>query len=97
MNNSCRECKFGHDTKPGGQRPSPGTVWCAHRSIQMAMNRQMPCFTPIRGRKTRPCFGCKRARITKPTGRSLQLGHVWCEKKRFEINKQRCMDCFEQP
>ncbi|TNF53723.1 hypothetical protein EP227_05530 [bacterium] len=97
MNPSCKECKFGHDTKPNGQRLTPRIVWCTQRGIQIASNRQMSCFKPMRGRALGHCSDCKRARITKPSGKSTQLGYVWCEKKRSEINKQRSMECFEKP
>lgn len=95
MNNSCGVCKYGNDTKPGGQKVSPGTVWCSHRSIQMARNRQMPCFAPVGGKKVPHCIECKKAKMAKPSGDVPQIGHIWCEKRHFEINKQRSMDCFE--
>lgn len=95
MSNLCGACKYGHDTKPGGQTPSPGTVWCIQRNIQMAKNRQMTCFSPFVVKKIRHCYECKKSKITKPTGESPQLGNVWCEKKHLEINKQRGMECFE--
>lgn len=75
--------------------PSSGTVWCSHRNIQMAKNRQMPCFVPISGLKTRHCVECRKAKMRKPAGELPQLGHIWCEKRHIEIGKQRMMDCFE--
>ncbi|MDA8083913.1 MAG: hypothetical protein M0024_09685 [Nitrospiraceae bacterium] len=95
MSSNCGICRHGHDTKPDGQKPSPGTVWCGQRKIQMAKHRQMPCFVSLPGMKIGHCVDCRRARITKPTGGSPQLGNVWCEKKHLEINKQRSMECFE--
>jgi len=95
MYNFCEECKYSFATKPEGQSPPPGTVWCDHRSIQMARKRQMPCFTPLRVRKTGHCFVCTKARTTLPSGKSPQAGHVWCEEKYSVINKQRFMDCVE--
>lgn len=95
MNSVCGSCKHGYDRKPGGQIPSPGTVWCGQRSIQMAKHRQMPCFVPLGGAKTRRCVECKKAKMLKPSGESPQLGNVWCEKKHIEINKQRSVECFE--
>ena len=95
MNKLCETCKYGYDIKPGGVRPSPGTVWCGKRSIQMAKNREMPCFVPFGGKKITHCFECKKAKITTPSGSALQLGNVWCEKKKIEIHKMRSMDCFE--
>ncbi len=94
LNKFCGACKFGYDTKPGGQKPSPGTVWCGKRSIQMAINREMPCFVPLK-QAIRHCVDCKKAKITTPSGSALQLGNVWCEKKKSEIHKMRSMDCFE--
>lgn len=94
-NNICGTCKHGHDSKPGGQRPSPGTVWCIQRSIQMAKNRQMPCFVPLYVVKIRHCVACKKAKMLKPSGETPQLGNIWCEKKHVEMNKQRNMECFE--
>ena len=93
LNKFCGSCKFGYDTKPGGQSPSPGTVWCGKRSIQMARSREMPCFIPLK--KMRHCSECKRAKITTPSGGALQLGNIWCDKKRTEVHKMRSMDCFE--
>jgi len=94
LNKVCGVCKFGYDTKPGGQKPSPATVWGGKRSIQMAKNREMPCFVPLK-QVIRHCVVCKKARITTPSGSALQLGNVWCEKKKVEIHKTRSMDCFE--
>lgn len=91
----CAACKFGHETKPGGQKPAPGTVWCGQRQIQMAKNRQMPCFVQFGGMKKRHCVDCKKARITKPSGEAPSLGNIWCDKKHMEMNKQRNMECFE--
>ncbi|MBI5638803.1 MAG: hypothetical protein HZA17_00100 [Nitrospirae bacterium] len=92
---TCGVCKHGSDTKPGGQKPSPGTAWCLHRGVQMAKNRQMPCFVPVGGVKPKHCIDCKKSRIIKPSGETPQLGNVWCEKKHAEINKHRSMECFE--
>jgi hypothetical protein len=96
MDSVCGKCKFGYDVKPAGQRPAQGTVWCGQRGIQMGKHRQMPCFVPIGGVKTRHCVSCKKARMLKPSGETPQLGNVWCEKKHAEINKQRSMECFEK-
>ncbi len=95
MNNTCCSCKHGHDKKSDGQRTSPGTVWCAQRSVQMGRTRQMPCFMARGGMKVNHCVDCRRAKILTNTGESPRLGNVWCEKKRIEINKQRSMACFE--
>ena len=95
MNKQCGACKFGYEEKPGGQKPSPGTVWCGKRSIQMAKHREMPCFVPLR-QAVRHCADCKRAKITLPSGGALQLGNIWCEKKKVEVHKMRNMDCFEK-
>jgi hypothetical protein len=95
LNKLCGTCKYGYEEKPGGHKPSPGTVWCGKRSIQMAKNREMPCFVSFGGKKTTHCFECKKAKITTPSGGALQLGNVWCEKKKTEIHKMRSMDCFE--
>jgi len=95
MNKTCAECKYWNETKPGGQKTSPGTVWCSHRSIQMARFRQMPCFVAIAGVKPKHCCECKKAKMTKPTGEAPLVGHVWCEKRQFEIGKQRNMECLE--
>jgi hypothetical protein len=94
VNKFCGACKYGYDTKPGGQRPSPGTVWCGKRSIQMAKNREMPCFVALK-QVIRHCEDCKKAKITTPSGSALQLGNIWCEKKKTEVHKMRSMDCFE--
>ena len=93
--NICARCRHGREEKPGGQRPSPGTVWCSQRNIQMAKGRQMPCFSPFGGIKPKHCMDCKRAKMLKPTGESPPLGDVWCEKRRIEVNKLRSMECFE--
>ena len=95
MNNICGACKHGHDKKTGGEKPSPGTVWCAQRSIQMGKSRQMPCFIAAVGIKATHCLDCKRAKMLTNVGVTPQLGNVWCEKRHVEINKQRCMGCFE--
>ncbi|MCE5195357.1 MAG: hypothetical protein LLF28_07935 [Nitrospiraceae bacterium] len=95
MENFCKDCKYGCETKPTGIKPQTGTVWCSHRGMQMGLNRQMPCFVPLKIKKNH-CFSCKHAKITKPSGESPSLGNIWCDKKREEINKQRMMDCFEQ-
>ena len=79
---SCGGCKYGYDSKPEGHKPSPGTVWCGKRSIQMAKSREMPCFVQFGGKKITHCFECKKAKITTPSGSALQLGNVWCDKKR---------------
>jgi hypothetical protein len=93
--NLCGMCKYGHDVKPGGQKPSQGTVWCAQRGMQMGKNRQMPCYARFGRAQTHHCIDCKKARMLKPSGETPQLGNVWCEKKHIEINKQRNMECFE--
>ncbi|NJD57682.1 MAG: hypothetical protein FIA94_14930 [Nitrospirae bacterium] len=95
MNTVCASCKYGYDRKPGGEKPSPGTVWCGKRKLQMAKHRQMDCFTPLPGIKVRHCADCKRAKITLPSGGALQPGNVWCDRKKTEIHKMRSMDCFE--
>lgn len=95
MNKSCLRCKYGYDTKPGGQKPSPGTVWCSKRSIQMAKNREMPCFIALKGLTINYCIDCKRARVTTPSGSAPQLSNIWCDKKHIEMPKRRTMDCFE--
>ncbi|HTG01813.1 MAG TPA: hypothetical protein VK654_14625 [Nitrospirota bacterium] len=95
MANTCSICKHGHETKPNGQVPSAGTVWCSQRSIQMAKHRSLQCFTPHAGRPVQHCVDCKKAKITRPTGEVPQIGHVWCEKRHLEIGKQRNMECFE--
>jgi hypothetical protein len=94
MNKFCGFCKYGYDTKPEGQRPTPGTVWCGKRSLQMGKNREMPCFVPLK--KVKHCADCRKAKITTPSGGALQPGNVWCEKKKIEIHKRRGMDCFEE-
>ena len=94
MNKSCVECKYGYEAKPGGQKSSPGTVWCGKRMLQMGKHREMPCFVPLR-QAIRHCVDCKRAKITTPSGGGLQLGNIWCEKKKMEIHKMRSKDCFE--
>jgi len=94
LNKQCSVCKFGHDEKSGGQKPSPGTVWCGKRAIQMAKHREMPCFVPLR-QVIRHCVDCKKAKITSPSGSALQLGNIWCDKKKAEIHKMRNMECFE--
>lgn len=94
MERQCGVCRYGLERKPDGQRPSAGTVWCSKRGLQMAKNRDMPCFVAL-FRKQHYCMDCKRAKITTLTGASLQLGYVWCEKKKAEIHKKRNMDCFE--
>ncbi|HUI46896.1 MAG TPA: hypothetical protein VL122_13035 [Nitrospirota bacterium] len=95
MANTCGTCKYGHETKPGGQHPSPNTVWCAQRGIQMAKHRSIQCFTPPASRPARHCLDCKKAKLTKPSGEAPQIGHVWCEKRHAEFGKQRNMECFE--
>jgi len=60
----------------------------------MAINREMPCFVPLK-QAIRHCLDCKKAKVTTPSGSALQLGNVWCEKKKSEIHKMRSMDCFE--
>lgn len=95
MTKTCGICKYGFDTKPSGERPSHGTVWCGKRKIQMAQHRQMDCFMPMPGIMIHHCVDCKRARISLPSGGSLQLGNVWCDRKKIEIHKMRSMDCFE--
>ncbi len=91
----CGSCKYGYDVRPGGQKPSPGTVWCGQRGMQMAKNRQMPCHVRLGRAQARHCIDCKKAKMLKPSGETPQLGNVWCEKKHIEINKQRNMECFE--
>jgi hypothetical protein len=95
MGRTCGECKYLNDLKVNGQKPSPGTVWCQQRAIQMAKNRQMSCFVPMVSQKIKDCVDCKRPRITIPSGESPQLGKIGCDKKKTEINKQRTMECFE--
>lgn len=95
MNNTCGLCKYGHDTKPGGGKASPGTVWCMQRNMQMGKNRQMPCYVGGGGRIVSRCSACKRAKLQTPTGGSPRLGTIWCEKRRLEVNKQLSMECFE--
>jgi hypothetical protein len=95
LSNTCGVCKHGHETKPGGQRPSPGTVWCVHRGIQMAKNRSMQCFVALAGAPVKHCLDCKKAKKTRPTGETPPVGQIWCEKRHTEIHKQRSMDCFE--
>ena len=95
MNNSCGSCKYGHDTKPGGGKASPGTAWCTQRNLQMGKNRQMPCFSATGGRMANHCVSCKRGKMLMPTGGAPRLGTVWCEKKHLEVNKQLSMECFE--
>jgi len=95
MNNSCGSCKHGHDRKPGGAKASPGTVWCAQRSMQMGNIRQMPCFSGSAGKAIHRCTACKRAKMNTPTGEIPRLGNVWCDKRRLEVNKQSSMECFE--
>ncbi len=95
MKNTCGVCRHGHDTKPGGEKPPPNTVWCGQRKIAMGQHRQMSCFKPFPGVKVHHCADCKRAKITTPSGGSLKLGNVWCDRKREEIHKMRTMDCFE--
>ncbi len=95
MTDICGACNYGHDTRPGGGKASPGTVWCAQRNMQMGKNRQMSCFVAVGGRKARHCADCKRAKMLAPSGESPRLGNIWCEKKRAEMNKQRGMECFE--
>ncbi|MBK5275195.1 MAG: hypothetical protein JJE30_09120 [Desulfuromonadales bacterium] len=95
MNNSCGSCKYGHDTKSGGGKASPGTVWCSQRNMQMGQNRPLPCFVAIGGRIIKRCSACKQAKLHMPTGGNPRLGTVWCEKKHLEINKQLSMECFE--
>lgn len=95
MTDVCGTCKHGHDTRPGGVKVSPGTVWCGQRNLQMGKSRQMPCFIAAGGRKARHCADCKKAKMLAPLGESIGLGNVWCEKRRMEINKQRSMECFE--
>jgi hypothetical protein len=93
--NLCSSCRYGYDVKPGGQKPSQGTVWCGKRGMQMAKNRQMPCHTRVGRTQARRCVDCRKAKMLKPSGETPQLGNVWCEKKHVEINKQRNMECFE--
>jgi len=95
MNAVCGSCKHSGDRKPGGAAVSPGTVWCAQRSIQMAKSRMMPCYVPIAKVRISKCVDCKKAKMLKPSGENPALGNVWCEKKHLEINKQRNMECFE--
>ena len=95
MQNSCGICKHGHQTRPGGQTISPGTVWCSQRSMPMAKNRALSCFVPLGGMKVRVCVECKKAKMLKPSGETPQLGNIWCAKKHVEMNKQRSMECFE--
>ncbi len=95
MANSCGGCRHGHEARPGGGKPSPGTVWCGQRNMQMGKCRQMPCFIASSGRKAPHCVDCKRARMLGPLGETPRPGNVWCEKRRMEANKQRSMECFE--
>ncbi|MHB8882672.1 MAG: hypothetical protein ACYC69_14335 [Thermodesulfovibrionales bacterium] len=95
MNTGCGTCKHGHEVKADGSRPSPGTVWCSQRKIQMAKQRQMSCYVPLVVQRTKHCIDCKKAKIIKPSGEAPQLGNIWCDKKHIEINKQRSMECFE--
>lgn len=95
MNGTCEKCRYGTDAKPGGQRPQPGTVWCAKLGTQMGKLRSMPCFTSAVLRKRGRCFECRHARITKPSGSALTAGFVWCDKKHSETKKLRSMECFE--
>ena len=95
MANTCGVCKFGQETKPGGQRPSPGTMWCVHRGIQMAKHRCMQCFVPCAGGPARHCADCKKAKKTRPNGETPQIGHLWCERKHVDMHRQRNMECFE--
>jgi hypothetical protein len=95
MNNSCESCKYGHDTKPSGGKPSPGTIWCAKRNMQMGKNRQMPCYYGTGGKMVNRCAACKRTKLHTPTGEFPRLGNIWCEKRHLEVNKQLSMECFE--
>ena len=91
----CGLCKHGHDTRPTGEKTSPGTVWCDQRKLQMARGRQMPCFVMKAGLKVNHCADCKRARMLTQSGVSPRPGNVWCGRKQVEINRQRTMECFE--
>ena len=95
MANTCGVCKYGQETKPGGQRPSPGTMWCVQRGIQMAKHRSMQCFAPLAGGPVRHCIDCKKAKKTRPNGETPQIGYLWCEKKHLEMHRQRNRECFE--
>jgi hypothetical protein len=95
MNNTCGSCKYGSDTKTGGGKVSPGTVWCSQRSMQMGKFRQLPCYAGVGGKVVNRCSACKRARMRTPAGVSPRLGTVWCDKKHLEVNKQLSMECFE--
>ena len=92
----CKTCKFGSDEKPGGKRPSPGTVWCLKRGMQMGTTRELPCFTSVRGRKSGRCFECKHAKFVKPYGGVPAPGNIYCDKLHKEINKLRSTGCFER-
>jgi hypothetical protein len=91
----CGQCKFGHKEKPGGQMPSPGTVWCSKRTMQMGKQRKMSCFVPLVARHKRQCIECKYAKHVKPHGGTPEPVNVWCDKRHFEIQKLRKMECFE--
>ncbi|MBL0224389.1 MAG: hypothetical protein IPQ16_02045 [Geobacteraceae bacterium] len=95
MANLCGTCKHGHETKPGGTKASPGTVWCGQRNLQMGKQRQLPCFVAPGGVRPRHCLDCKRAKLLSQTGEAPRPGNVWCDKRHTEINKQRTMECFE--
>jgi hypothetical protein len=95
MASGCGGCKHGHDTRPGGGKASPGTVWCSQRNMQMGKSRLMPCFVAAGGRPVRHCADCKKAKLHAPAGEVLGLGNIWCEKRRVEVNRQRSMECFE--
>jgi hypothetical protein len=95
MSNQCGTCKHGHDTKAGGLKVSPGTVWCGQRNFQMGKLRQMTCFVPAVGIRAKHCLDCKRAKMLTHTGDTPRLGNIWCDKRHAEINKQRTMECFE--
>lgn len=95
MGNLCGACKHGHDTKAGGAKVSPGTVWCSQRNLQMGRMRQMPCFVAASGYRPKHCIDCRHAKAQTHTGETPRLGNIWCDKRHLEINKQRCMECFE--
>ncbi|MDH3976343.1 MAG: hypothetical protein OEV42_18920 [Deltaproteobacteria bacterium] len=95
MAENCGNCIYGKDRKMDGKRTSPGTVWCAKRSMQMGKSRILPCHKPLPGVKKKHCINCKWAKIKMPRGEMPKAGHVWCAKRHIEIGKQRSMQCFE--
>jgi hypothetical protein len=96
MNNTCGVCRYGHDKKPGGQRPPAGTVWCPKRNMAMGKNRRMKCFVSLAGKGAAECRRCRWARKSRPDGVPPKVGHVWCDKRDIEIAKMRNMECFTE-